>query len=60
MVHGPEVRDWCSAVHHDNEGSFAAEEVDQELEEGVEGKGFVDITERANPEGCLEGDETRP
>ena len=47
-------------MHHDDERSFAAEEVDQELEKSVESEGFVDITEGTNPEGGFEGHETRP
>ena len=47
-------------MHHDDERSFAAEEVDQELEKSVESEGFVDITEGTNPEGGFEGDETCP
>ena len=54
------MRDGCSTVHHDDKGSFTAEEVDQELEKCVEGEGFVDIAEGTNPEGGSEGDETRP
>lgn len=30
--------DRLSTVHHDNEGAFTTEEVDKELEEGVDGK----------------------
>lgn len=36
MVQRPEMVDWFSAVHHDYQSSFAAEEVDQELEEGID------------------------
>ena len=43
--------DWCSPMHHDNEGAFATKEVDQDLKEGVDREGFVDIAERIDPEG---------
>jgi len=54
------MRDGCSTVHHDDKRSFAAEEVDKELEKGIEGKGFVNITEGTNPESGFKGHETRP
>ena len=39
------MRDWCSTVHHDDQCSFAPEEVGKELKEGVEGEGFIDVSE---------------
>jgi hypothetical protein len=38
VIHRPEMRDWPSAIHHDNQGSFATDEIDEELEEGVDGE----------------------
>ena len=56
-VDGPEVLDGGAAVHHDDEGALAAEEVDEQLEEGVEGEGLVDVAEGVHPEGHAEGGE---
>ena len=44
-------------MHHDDQRSFAAKEVYEQLEEGVESEGFVDVAEGANPEGDAEGGE---
>lgn len=41
MIHGPEVGDWPATIHHDYKGSFATNEIDEELEEGVNGKGLI-------------------
>ena len=60
VMGSPEMVYWRSAVHHYNEGALAAEEVDEQLEEGVEGEGFVDVAEGADPEGYAEGDEGGP
>lgn len=49
-----------TAVHHDDEAALAAEEVDEELEEGVEGEGFVDVAEGVDPEGYAQGGEGDP
>jgi hypothetical protein len=38
VIHGPEMRDRPSAIHHDNQRSFAADKIDKELEEGVDGE----------------------
>jgi hypothetical protein len=38
VIQGPEVRDWSSTIHHDDQGSFAADEIDEELEEGIDGE----------------------
>jgi hypothetical protein len=40
MVDRPEMVNRFAAVRHDNEGSFTADIVDQQLEEGVDGKGL--------------------
>ena len=55
QVDRPEMRDRRSTVHHDDKASFAPQEVDHELEEGVEGEGFVDIAKGFDPEGGAEG-----
>ena len=47
-------------MHHDDETSLAAEEVDEELEEGVDDEGFVDVAEGIDPEGDAEGRERCP
>lgn len=41
MVERPQMRDGCSAMHQDDKGTFATEEVDEELEEGIEGEGLA-------------------
>ena len=38
VIHRPGMRDGRTAVGHDNDGPLAAEEVDEELEEGVDGE----------------------
>jgi hypothetical protein len=38
VVQWPWVSDGCSAGHQNYEGSFAADEVDQQLEERVDGE----------------------
>jgi hypothetical protein len=38
--------DRLSTVHHDNQGSFSSNEVDQELEESVYGKSLVQVSSR--------------
>lgn len=40
QVQWPGVRNGRSAGHEDDEGSFAADEVDQQLQEGVNGEGL--------------------
>ena len=40
VVEWPWVRDWSSTVHHDDERSLTAQEVDEELEEGIKGEGL--------------------
>jgi len=52
--------DGRTTVHHDDETALAAEEVDKQLEEGVEGEGFVDVAEGVDPEGYAEGGEGGP
>ena len=36
MIEWPQVGDWGSTMHHDDEGSLAAQEVDEELEKSVQ------------------------
>ena len=60
VVEGPQVRDGRSAVHHDDQAPLSAKVGDQELEEGVEGEGFVDVAEGVDPEGDAEGGERGP
>ena len=59
-THGPWVRDGCSACHEDDEGALTANEVDQELQEGVDGEGLVDVAEGIDPGGGLNRHETAP
>lgn len=59
-THGPGVRDGCSACHEDDEGALAANEVDQELQEGVDGEGLVDVAEGIDPGGGLDRHQTAP
>lgn len=35
-------------MRHDNQGSFSAQVVDEELEEGVNGEGFVYVSNRVD------------
>lgn len=51
MVHRPEVMYRFAAVGHDNEGSFSAQVVDQQLEECVDGEGLVDVSDWVD-KGC--------
>jgi hypothetical protein len=43
-VERPNVSDWLSSVCHEYKGSFAPEEVDQKLDESIDGKSFIDIS----------------
>lgn len=45
---------------HDYEGALAAQVVDQELEEGVDGEGLVNVAYWIDPLREREGDETNP
>lgn len=60
QAHGPRVGDGCSACHEDDEGALAADEVDEQLQEGVDGEGLVDVTERVDPGGSLDRHQTAP
>ena len=40
MVDRPDMVNRLAAVSHDDKGSFAAEIVDQQLKEGVDGEGL--------------------
>lgn len=44
QIQRPQMGDWGSTGHEDDEGALAADEVDQELQEGVDGEGLVDIS----------------
>ena len=48
------------SVHHDDQGPFATEEVDEELEEGVDCESFVHVAERVEVEGCILRHKTGP
>lgn len=60
MVHRPEVVDRLPTMHHYNQSALTADEVYEELEEGVDGEGFVEVADGIRVEGCLYGDETDP
>ncbi len=47
-------------MHHDDQASFTAEEVHQQLEEGIQRESFVDIAEGIDPEGDFERGQARP
>ena len=47
-------------MHHYDEAALAAEEVDEELEEGVDDEGFVDVEEGFYPEGDAERGQAGP
>src|SRR5690242_12985955 len=59
-AHGPGMSYRSSTGHEDDEGALAADEVDQELQEGVDGEGLVDVAERVNPGCCLDRHQTAP
>lgn len=54
------MRDRGSTGHEDDEGALAANKVDQELQEGVDGEGLVDVAERVNPGSRLDRHQTAP
>lgn len=45
---------------HDDQVALAAEVVDQELEEGVDGEGLVHVADRVEPLGRVEGYKANP
>jgi hypothetical protein len=47
-------------MHKDDQTALATEEVDEELEEGVEDEGLVYIAQRVDPESNAERDQTGP
>lgn len=47
-------------MHHDDEGTLATEKVDEQLQEGVNGEGFVDVPQGIEVERSLEGDDGSP
>jgi hypothetical protein len=47
-------------MHEDYETALSAEKANEELEEGVEDEGLVDIAQRVDPEGDAEGGQTGP
>lgn len=47
-------------MHHDDQAALAAEEVDEQLEEGVEGEGLVDVAEGPDPEGDAQRGQRGP
>jgi hypothetical protein len=48
VIHGPEVLDGSTPVHHDDQGSFPADIVYEKLEEGINGKCFVYVSNRVD------------
>jgi len=38
MIEGPWMMHWLATMHHDDQRSLAANEVYEQLQEGVEGK----------------------
>ena len=57
-VKRPRVVVRLSTMHHDNEGTFAANKVDQELKKSVDCEGFIDVAERIEVEGGVLRQET--
>lgn len=49
-----------TAVHHDDERALSTEEIDEQLEEGVDGEGLVDVTDGIEELGGGEGHERHP
>ena len=56
----PWVRYRLPTVHHDNQGSLASKEVNQELQEGVNGESFVNISQRIQIEGGIQRHDAGP
>ena len=54
MVHG------FPTMHHDYKSALPADEVYEELEEGVDCEGLVEVADGVRVEGCFNGDETDP
>ena len=38
VIHRPQMVNWLSAVHHNYQSTLPSKEVDQKLEEGIDGK----------------------
>jgi hypothetical protein len=47
-------------MHHNNQSSFAAKEVDEKLKERVNGEGFVYVPYGINVECYFQGDKAAP
>lgn len=60
VVQGPQVIDGGSAMGRDNQVALAAEVVDQELEESIDGEGLVHVADRIEPLRSLEGYKANP
>ena len=60
MVHWPEMLDGFPAMHHDDQRALAAHVVYEELEEGVNRKGLVYVSDRVKPCRCGERHHAYP
>ena len=48
VVQRPEVVDGLASMHHNDQGTFSSQEVDQELEKGVDRKGLKKLVSDAS------------
>ena len=49
-----------TAGHENDEGALPSDEVDEQLKEGIDGEGLVDVSKRLDPAGRLNGHQTGP
>jgi hypothetical protein len=54
------MANWFPTMHHNDQSSFASEEVDEKLEECVNGERFVYIPYEINVECRFQGDKAAP
>jgi len=47
-------------MHHYDQSAFTADEADEQLEEEVNSEGFVNVSERIDPEGDSYGKKANP
>lgn len=45
MIQRPRVTDWSPSIHHGYQSPFAAKEVDQELEKGIDGESLGSVSD---------------
>lgn len=60
VVHWPDMFLRRTPMHHDDQGTLATEEVDEKLEEGVDGERFIHIANRLDELRRSQGHERDP